>query len=203
MTIEQIEVGFNNFSYIIYDKESASVVDPSSEISHTLDFLKNNNLVLEYIILTHYHSDHTFKTKDLKNIYPDASIVASEKDGKQLNIKKYITVKEGSILKLNDVTLKFMLTPGHTPGGICILVDNEALLTGDTLFIGNCGRADLIGGNIYDLFNSLQRIKNLSNDLIIYPGHNYGHKPFDSLKNQKKTNITLLANNIEEFKMIP
>ena len=120
-----------------------------------------------------------------------------------LDIKQEIKVNESFMLKIGNIHLKFLLTPGHTPDGLCIIVDDKAILTGDILFIDNCGRADLPGGNLNDLFNSLQKIKQLSDNIIVYPGHDYGPKPFDSLKNQKKTNITLLVNTFDDFKKIP
>ena len=75
-----------------------------------------------------------------------------------------------------------------------MIVDNEALLTGDTLFIGDCGRTDLPGGSLKEMFKTLQeKIKTLPNHLIVYPGHDYGDKPFDNLGNQKLTNKTLIV----------
>ena len=205
MAIEQIKVGFDNFSYIIYDsisKESV-VVDPSININKQVDFLKSKKLDLKYIINTHHHSDHTSKNVKLKKFYPKAKITVSKAHMNSLNVNPEALVSQDSELKIGSITLKFLLTPGHTPDGLCIIVDNKAILTGDTLFIDNCGRADLPGGNINDLFNSLQKIKQLSDDTVVYPGHDYGAKPFDILGNQKKTNKTLLARNLDEFLKIP
>lgn len=121
-----------------------------------------------------------------------------------LDAKPEIIVSDGSRLKLGNIDIDFILTPGHTPGSICIIVDNKALLTGDTLFIGNCGRTDLPGGNLAQMYESLhEKIMSLPNHLIIYPGHDYGDKPFDTLRNQKMKNITLLAKNLDEFSKIP
>ena len=89
-------------------------------------------------------------------------------------------------------------------GGISIIVDDEAFLTGDTLFIGDCGRTDLPGGNLSQMFRTLhEKIKDLPDHLIVYPGHNYGDKPYDLLGNQKRRNKTLLAKNLKEFSKIP
>ena len=205
MVIEQIKVGFDNFSYIIYDlvsKESV-VVDPSININKQVDFLKTKKLELKYIINTHHHRDHTLKNDKLKETYPEAKIIVSEAYKKILDINPKLKAYEGLELKIGSIHLKFLLTPGHTPDGLCIIVDDKAIITGDTLFIDNCGRADLPGGNIINLFNSLQKIKQLSDDIVVYPGHDYGPKLFDILGNQKKTNKTLLAKNIDEFSKIP
>ena len=206
MTIKQIKVGFDNFCYIIFcpKKMKAAIVDPGYDFSNIIDLISKNNLILEYIIATHYHSDHTGCIHQIKKSYLNSKIIASEKDGSLLDTQVDIIVLDNDNIKLGDVNLKFILTPGHTPGGICIIVDNEAILTGDTLFIGDCGRTDLTGGNIIQMFKTLQeKILPLPDHLIVYPGHDYGDKPFGKLGNQKRTNKTLLAKNFKEFSKIP
>ena len=206
MALEQLRIGFDNFSYIIYCQKSkkAALIDPSVDASKALQFMASKQLTLEYIILTHYHNDHSLETKRVKQLNPSAQIVSSEHDGKQLGMKPDITVADGSRLNLGTLTLDFLITPGHTPGGICIIVDNKALLTGDTLFIGDCGRTDLPGGSLEQMYETLhEKILRLPDDLIVYPGHDYGDKPFDTLGNQKRTNKTLRAKTLKEFSMIP
>ncbi|MCK5258369.1 MAG: MBL fold metallo-hydrolase, partial [Thermoplasmatales archaeon] len=84
------------------------------------------------------------------------------------------------------------------------IVDNEALITGDTLFIGDCGRTDLPGGDLVQMYRTLnEKIMSLPDHLIVYPGHDYGDKPFDTLGNQKRTNKTLLSKNLNDFSKIP
>ncbi|MDH7506301.1 MAG: hydroxyacylglutathione hydrolase family protein [Candidatus Thermoplasmatota archaeon] len=206
MQIKQFKVGFDNFSYVIfceYEKE-ALIVDPGYNATKILDFIKQKNLKLKYVAITHYHFDHSKDITSIKKLYPYVKIIASKLDGIKLNEKVDIFVTDGQKIRLGKITLQFILTPGHTPGGICILVDNKAILTGDTLFIGDCGRTDLPGGNINQMYKSLQeKIKPLNDKIIVYPGHDYGEKPFDTLGNQKKKNKTLLAENIIEFSKIP
>ncbi len=204
--IEQLRVGFDNFSYVIYclTQKKAAVVDPGFDVGKILYVLQSKNLELLSIILTHYHSDHTAETEHLKKMVPSALIVASEEDGRRLPVQPDIVVSDGDKLNVGSLVLSFLLTPGHTPGGICILVDQEALVTGDTLFIGDCGRTDLPGGNLETMFQTLQqKILPLPDDLIVYPGHDYGDKPFDSLGNQKRTNKTLRAKTLGDFSLIP
>ena len=179
------------------------MVDPSYDASSALRFIKSKSLILEYIINTHHHSDHTNDNQRVKN-ESNCRIIASASGGQQLAEKVDKVVEDGDELQLGEVKLKFMLTPGHTPDGLCIIVDNEAIITGDTLFIGDCGRCDLPGSNLAQMFNSLQnKIKPLPDHLIVYPGHDYGPKPFDTLGNQKKINKTLRARSLEEFSRIP
>jgi hydroxyacylglutathione hydrolase len=169
-----------------------------------LPFISSKNLILKYIILTHYHSDHTSDTLRIKKSHPSIKIVSSKCDGEKMEFNVDFYISDYDELKVGDVNLKFILTPGHTKGGICIIVDNEAILTGDTLFIGDCGRTDLPGGSFEQMFKTLQeKIKPLPDNLIVFPGHDYGNKPFDILGNQKRTNKTLLARNLEEFSKIP
>jgi len=206
LTIEQIKVGLDNFSYIIYCSvgKKAAIVDPGFDAFKTLKFISSKNLKLEYIIVTHYHSDHSSESQRIKNLIPPSKIVASEEDGKTLGMKPDIIVSDGDRLKLGEVNIDFILTPGHTLGSICIIVDNEALITGDTLFIGDCGRTDLPGGNLAQMYKTLhEKIMPLPDHLIVYPGHDYGNKPSDTLGNQKRTNKTLLAKNLDEFSKIP
>ena len=206
MAIEQIKIGFDNFSYVIYcpKKKQAAIVDPSFDATKSLQLLARKHLILEYVMLTHYHSDHSAESTHIKNLFPSSKIVTSEEDGRKLAVRPDVVVNDGSQLKLGNIHIDFLLTPGHTKGGICILVDDKAVLTGDTLFIGDCGRTDLPGGNLAEMFSTLQeKIMRLPDELIVYPGHDYGEKPFDSLGNQKRTNKTLRAKTLKEFSIIP
>jgi hydroxyacylglutathione hydrolase len=206
MTIEQMRVGSDNFSYIIYCPihKKAAIVDPGFDAAASLQFLTTNQLHLEYVILTHFHSDHSAESKRIKNLFPSTKIVASKEDGKKLPVQPDVIVTDENRIDLGTIPLDFLLTSGHTKGGICIIVDKKALLTGDTLFIGDCGRTDLPGGSLEEMFQTLQqKIMPLPDELIVYPGHDYGEKPFDSLGNQKRINKTLRAKTLKEFSLIP
>lgn len=202
LAVEQLKVSFDNYSYIIFCEQTkkAAIVDPGFGASNIINNIIIRNYILEYIIITHHHSDHTSGVNIIKKEFPSANFVASKEDGKSFDVDVFVS--DGDTLSIGNVNLRFILTPGHTPGGICIIVDDKAIITGDTLFIGDCGRCDLPGGNLSQMFQSLQKIKNLPDNLIVYPGHNYGNKPFDTLGNQKKTNKTLLAKNLEGFSKI-
>ena len=189
MAIEQIKVGFDNFSYIIYCNITnfAAVVDPGYDSIKLLDIIKSKNLELKYIILTHYHNDHTSECLKIKNKMPNAKIISSKIEKDNIRFPVDITILNNENIQLGKINLKFLLTPGHTKGSVCILVDDVAIITGDTLFIGDCGRIDLPGGDLNQMYHSLhKKIMSLSDDLIVYPGHDYGDKPYDLLGNQKK-----------------
>lgn len=205
MPIKQIRVGHDNFSYILYTLEGtrAALVDPGYDASEALHFISSQDFKLDYVIVTHYHRDHSGECKKIKKSF-SSSLVASKEDGAKLDAEVDVIISEGSQLKLGELALTFIMTPGHTPGSICILVNNEALLTGDTLFIGDCGRTDLPGGSLTQMYATLQKkILPLPDHLLVYPGHDYGDKPFDTLGNQKRTNKTLLAQSLEDLSKIP
>jgi glyoxylase-like metal-dependent hydrolase (beta-lactamase superfamily II) len=205
MTVQQIKVGTDNFSYLIYCPENnkAALVDPSYNPKKIIEAINALSLKLEYILFTHHHYDHINATQQIQSIY-QLKTIASIDESKYFDFKIDITISDQEQLQLGDIQLTFLLTPGHTPGSICILIDDDAILTGDTLFIDDCGRTDLPGGSIIQMFNTLHNvIMNLPGKLIIYPGHDYGNKPYDTLEKQKKTNKTLLANTVEELSMIP
>ena len=109
-------------------------------------------------------------------------------------------MEDGDVLTVGDVTLKIIYTPGHTADSICLLVNNKKLLTGDTLFVGECGRTDFSGGNSRSMYDSLfHKLSKLEDNIEIYPGHDYGTKPSSTLGEEKKTNYTLEQRSVEDF----
>ena len=204
MAVEQIIVGHDNFSYLIYcEKEKlAALVDPGSNASQAMGIIGELNLDLKYVINTHYHKDHTRSNIRVKEAY-DCMLISSHLDAEKIPEDVDQTVEDHEIMELGSVRMEFIHTPGHTPGGICIIVDGKYLLTGDTLFIGDCGRTDLPDGSNEQMFATLQMLKDLPDELIVYPGHDYGPRPSDTMGNQKKTNKTLLAKGLDEFSRIP
>lgn len=188
MAIEQIKVGLDNFSYIICctKTNNAAIVDPGYDASKVMQFITAQQLNLEYLILTHYHGDHTNDCPQIKKKYPSVKIITSEIDSNNLGFPVDIGVSDNDQINVGKLSLKFIVTPGHTPGSMCIIVDDMAIITGDTLFIGDCGRVDLTGGDLNQMYHSLhEKLMALPDDLMVYPGHDYGTKPYDSLGNQK------------------
>ena len=204
MFFKQVHVGpMQNFSYIIGDSGEAAVVDAGWETDKLIKIATDEKLKINKIILTHCHYDHVQKTYELAS-KTNAEVYFHENDYNE--IKK--TIKNNAIqihkLKNNDSInvgkerIKVIHTPGHTNGAICLLVENK-LLTGDTLFVNAIGRTDLPGGNALTLFESLQKLKKLNDDVEIYPGHDYGEIPFSTIGNEKKNNPYFKANSKEQF----
>jgi glyoxylase-like metal-dependent hydrolase (beta-lactamase superfamily II) len=193
----QVPVGsMENFSYIIGDEETlqGAVVDPGFDTEKILEIAVQNRLKIKYLIDTHEHMDHTSGNRDLA-LKTGAKIVVHE----YAQITKDISVKDGEELKLGETSIKVIHTPGHTPESICLLVDRK-LLTGDTLFVGECGRVDLPSGSAEDLYSSLfNKILNLDDDIEVYPGHNYGVEPSSTIGSERQHNYVLKPRTKEEF----
>ena len=113
-------------------------------------------------------------------------------------------MRNGDDLVLGEVRVKLIHTPGHTPGSQCFLVQEAGhpgrLVSGDTLFLGSCGRVDLPGSNPEDMYRSLnEKLKRLPDDTVLYPGHLYSSEPYDTLGNEKRTNPFLRVTSLEQF----
>lgn len=197
MFFRQIQQHGDNFSYLIADEQTreAAVVDSSYNTDEIIKTIKTQNLQLKYIVCTHGHSDHTAGNTELKSAF-NAKIVAH----RQSRSLRDIVVEDGDELNVGKIILKVLYTPGHTPDGICLLIDNQKLLTGDTLFVGECGRTDLSGGNAKLLYESLfEKILKLDDNIEVYPGHDYGSKPSSTIGYERKTNYVLQPRSLSEF----
>jgi len=197
MFFKQIQKHGDNFSYVIADEKTkeAAVVDSSFNSGAIIELLKNNKLNLKYIINTHGHSDHTAGNQELTSAF-SAKVVAH----KLSKVNFDVAVVDGDILGVGQISLKVIYTPGHTIDSICLLVDNKKLLTGDTLFVGECGRTDFSGGNTKSMYDSLfNKLSKIDDDVEVYPGHDYGVKPSSTIGEEKKSNYTLQPRSIEEF----
>ena len=197
MFFKQVQQHGDNFSYIIADKKSgeAVVVDTSFNAGQIMQILKENDLFLKFIINTHGHSDHIAGNPELRSLLK-AKIIAY----KHSQVRFDIGVDDGDIIQVGKVLIKVFYTPGHTKDSISLLVDNKKLLTGDTLFVGECGRTDLSGGSSEEMYNSLFNIiLNFSNHVQVYPGHDYGTVSFSTIGKEKNSNYTLKPRSLEEF----
>ncbi len=196
--IEQIPVGrMANFSYIIYDPEilESIVVDPSWDLEKIFDFVKKNQLSVKYVLNTHTHFDHILGN-DQVSLMTGAKVIQHKNSGEPHDL----SVNNGDLITLGKSKIRVIFTPGHSPDSICLVVDEKYLLTGDTLFVGNCGRTDLPGSNPEQMYESLfHTIAKMDESLIIYPGHNYGHVPVSTIGDEKKNNYILQERTKDEF----
>jgi len=171
MKVEIIKCLQDNFSYLIFDKKSdkISVVDPS-ESSPIISFLEKKKLNLNYILNTHHHFDHIGGNLDLKKKY-NAKIIGFEGDKNRIP-EIDIVLKNNQNYKIGNLEFKTIHIPGHTSGHVCFyFYNNKIAFTGDTIFSLGCGR--IFEGTYKQMFDSINKIKNLPLDTKIYFGHEY------------------------------
>jgi hydroxyacylglutathione hydrolase len=196
--ILQIPVGqMANFTYIVADEESgeAAVIDPSWDLDKIFQALKKNGWRAKYVINTHTHFDHVLGNEQMVEV-TGAKIVQH----KNSQLKKDIAVSDGDTIEIGGIRLRVLHTPGHSKDSICLLLDDHLIFTGDTLFVGNCGRVDLPGSDAKEMYYSLfDRLAKLDEKLILYPGHNYGSTFTSTIGHEKKTNYVLQPRSKEEF----
>ncbi len=218
----------DNYIYLLKSPCGITAVVDPGEAAPVIEALEEQNLTLDYILITHHHWDHVGGNKQLKNKY-GAKIIAPEKEAYVIKDIDQ-TVKEGDIFKLGAEQIQVIETAGHTLGSVCYhLTNSHALFTGDTVFSMGCGR--LFEGSAKDMFTSFQKIMSLPDDTMIYCAHEYtrGNAGFClaqdrnnqdlkerikkvkalrsqgkptlpvSLATEKKTNIFMQAKSAEEF----
>ena len=171
MNIEIIPCLQDNYSYIVIDPKNKStcVIDPS-ESGPIINFLEKNNLKLDYILNTHHHYDHVGGNSELKKYYK-AKIVGYVNDHKRIP-EIDILLKNKEIWKYKNFEAKIIHIPGHTTGHICFYFYKDKIaFTGDTLFSLGCGK--IFEGTYSQMFNSLNKLKELPLDTKIYCGHEY------------------------------
>jgi hydroxyacylglutathione hydrolase len=187
-------------SQLIADRHGgeALAIDSGWETEPITSAVSELGVKVRSAVSTHSHFDHTSTLRELAGAL-GARVVAHERSP----IDHDVQVKGGDVLTVGQNEIKVIYTPGHTADSIC-LYDGENLFTGDTLFIGNCGRTDLPGGSSEELFRSLHDvILKLPPSTTIYPGHDYGDVPFRRLGEEAQSNPVLSARSYAEFLRVP
>ena len=188
---KQISVGYmGNFVYLVGDKKKkeCAIVDPAWDVDAVLKEAEKDGMKVVAGILTHTHFDHCNGVEALIQ-KTGVKIYVHENEAKYLKEAQehLVETREGSKLKIGDVELTFLHTPGHTEGAQCILAGDK-IITGDTLFVGACGRCDLPGGDEKKIMQSLKRLASLDGSLQVFPGHAYGDADSSTIGNERRTN---------------
>ena len=207
MYLKQLKVGYlENFEYILADpyERIGTVIDPGfggKEVDRTIEEASRDGITIKYIIVTHFHQDHIGGVKEMAEKTGAELIVHDDEVHSvgKLGFDCEIVVKDGDLLSLGGLSVRIIHTPGHSPGSICIYTHTK-LFTGDTLFVGGCGRADLPRSDPKALYSSLyEKILPLPDSTEVYPGHDYGDVPVSTIGREKENNPYLKCSSLDEF----
>jgi glyoxylase-like metal-dependent hydrolase (beta-lactamase superfamily II) len=188
----------STYTYIIASAEGreALIIDPVLEnVEDYIKLLAELNLKLVKVIDTHIHADHVTGAGKLRDKTQCVTIMGEHTPTDAVEIK----VKDEEIIKLDQLKIKALYTPGHTSDSFSFLMDNY-LFSGDTLLINGTGRTDFQNGNSKDAYNSLfNRLLKLPEETLVYPAHDYKGEKVSTIGKEKKFNPRLQVNNVEEY----
>ena len=204
-----------NFVYLIGDDETRQcmIVDPAWDIQGLLDYIDGEEMQLVGALVTHYHPDHIGGSIFGHNISGLAELMekrpvkihANEEECEGVRVVSGVSQSDierhagGDVVRVGNIGIKLLHTPGHTPGSQCFLVESR-LVSGDTLFIGGCGRVDLPGGDAGQMYHSLtQVLGRLPDETRLYPGHDYSDKPVSTIAEEKRENYYLRIGSLEDW----
>ena len=189
-------VGTNNY-VVSDDKGVTAIIDCDGPIAPLLNYIKQNDLNVTHILLTHGHYDHIGSVNELAEklgaiivggaqempVFTDPALNVSQFVGAPIIVHPDVLVNEGDVVKVGDLEYSVILTPGHTQGSICFIC-GDTIFSGDTLFQGSCGRTDLPTGNWQEIMASLKKLAALPGDYKVYSGHG----PATTLEEERRSN---------------
>jgi len=198
MIIEQIPIGpMANFGYILGCEETriAALIDPAFEPEKLVTRAKELELDVEWILNTHGHFDH-INGNNVAVEMTGAKIIGHNSSTFHVDNK----VDHGDIFSIGNLEVRVLFTPGHSPDEVCFFVNNQVLFTGDVLFVGECGRTDLPGSNIQEMYKSLFEVLSvIPDDVDMFPGHDYGSSPMSTMGFERANNYVLEPRSLDDF----
>jgi hydroxyacylglutathione hydrolase len=214
--LRQVEIGpMANYVYLIGDTATRklAVVDPAWNVDGIIELVNREGYEIDKILITHYHPDHLGgrmmghsvegAAEMLGKVKAKVYLNKHEADGARkvagLSESDIVKVDAGDTCKIGELEVKFLHTPGHTPGSQCFLVEGN-LVSGDTLFVNSCGRVDLPGSDPEAMYHSLNdTLRNLDDSTVVYPGHAYSSEPSSTIGKQKRTNMYMRFPTLDDF----
>lgn len=204
-----------NFAYLIGDRETgdAVVVDPAYAAGDLLDALEADGMHLSGVLVTHHHPDHVggtmmgFTLAGLSELLERVSVPVHVNTHEALWVSRTTGIPMSELtahehrdkVAVGDIEIELLHTPGHTPGSQCFLLDGQ-LVAGDTLFLDGCGRTDFPGGDVDEMFRSLQQLAALPGDPTVFPGHWYSTEPSAVLSEVKRSNYVYRVSSLEQWR---
>lgn len=207
-----------NFMYLIGDPVSrkAYVVDPAWDVASLVAAAQHEGYEIAGALITHYHPDHVggdlfgMPVEGLSTLLAtrDVPVYANKHEAHGVHVVSGVPesdikkVDDGDTLRIGDHELRFLHTPGHTPGSQCFLVDGM-LVAGDTLFVQGCGRVDLPGGDADTMYHTLTtKLAKLPVDTVLYPGHNYGVTVTSTIGDELRQNAYLRVRSLDDWRRL-
>ncbi len=221
---DQLAQQMVNFTYLIGDRESGTCasIDPAYGVSEIVEVAGNDGMLITDVLVTHYHPDHIggsmmgYSIEGLKEmlemgVKAKIHVQKEEAPGTMyvtgLSETDLVTHSSGDIVKVGDLEITLIHTPGHTPGSQCFHLhapgDHGRLVSGDTLFLDGCGRTDLQGGDPEALYDSLNtKLSVVSDDSWLYPGHLYSPESSAPMGEVRDRNFVFRARTKDQWNMM-
>jgi glyoxylase-like metal-dependent hydrolase (beta-lactamase superfamily II) len=188
----------STYTYLIASNKGreALIIDPVLDnVEEYINLLNNLNLNLVKVIDTHIHADHVTGASKLKSQTNCTTIMGDKTPADAVEIK----VKDEEIIKLDEIEIKALHTPGHTSDSFSFMMNNY-LFSGDTLLINGTGRTDFQNGSSKDAYNSIfNRLLKLPEETLLYPAHDYKGEKMSTIGKEKKFNPRLQVKNVDEY----
>ncbi len=204
-----------NFVYVVGDRETgeAVLVDPAYRPGELVELVHADGLRVVGAFATHYHFDHVggrFMDREIEGLREllevvDVPVHVQREEAPwiqrsiEIGADALVEHDSGDVVRVGELDITLLHTPGHTPGSQCLLVEGR-LISGDTLFLEGCGRTDLPGSDPAEMYRTLtQRLSAVSSDTVLYPGHDYASEPSAALSEVRATNCVLTPRTSDEW----
>ena len=188
----------STYTYLVSSGKGreALIIDPVIEnVGEYINLLKELDLKLVKVIDTHIHADHISALNELNKRTNCIRVMGEKSKSEVIDLR----IKDGEKIKVEEVELQAIYTPGHTDCSYSFLM-NDRVFTGDTLLINGSGRTDFQNGNAYDAYDSIfNKLLKLPEKTLVFPAHDYNGKKFSTIENEKNNNPRLQVSSKEEY----